>query len=309
MAAGLFTNPPTTTSVGQLFIYGCDSNGDEIEPDLTWNCAQGDYPANQALIETNQALVNACQVTFQCVDVTRTSGTNVVITSARAFTFGTVTNAVSSSESVGVAGTSFEIYNATVKMTGTAYSRGISSYLSLNNVRIVGNPAASSGIRVGVQANTNALHVVPGPLCVVGCLVGGVNNSTGANSGMGANRCTIVNCTTGLRTDAATSGGTSTIVSNANMIANCTTGLSQNFGRYIGTKTRLRNTSNFANTSVFPSTGFLTASGNDADEFVDAANGDYRIKNTSIYWGRGIGAGDEPAAGGIPIGRLISGGV
>jgi hypothetical protein len=49
----------------------------------------------------------------------------------------------------------------------------------------------------------------------------------------------------------------------------------------------------------------------DADEFVDAANGDYRIKNTSIYWGRNIGAGDEPAAGGsgIPIGRLISGGV
>jgi hypothetical protein len=52
------------------------------------------------------------------------------------------------------------------------------------------------------------------------------------------------------------------------------------------------------------------AAGSDADEFVDAANGDYRIKNTSVYWGRGIGAGDEPASsGGIPIGRLISGGV
>jgi hypothetical protein len=42
-----------------------------------------------------------------------------------------------------------------------------------------------------------------------------------------------------------------------------------------------------------------TSPGTDADEFVDAANGDYRIKATSALWGKGIGAGDEiptPAA-------------
>jgi hypothetical protein len=38
--------------------------------------------------------------------------------------------------------------------------------------------------------------------------------------------------------------------------------------------------------------------GTDTDEYVNAASGDYRIKNTSTYWGRGFGAGDEPAAGG-----------
>lgn len=47
-----------------------------------------------------------------------------------------------------------------------------------------------------------------------------------------------------------------------------------------------------------PEWGNVTTSGTDADEYVDAGAGDYRIKNTSVYWGMGIGAGDQTAAGG-----------
>lgn len=36
----------------------------------------------------------------------------------------------------------------------------------------------------------------------------------------------------------------------------------------------------------------------DSDDYVDAANGDFRIKNTAAIWGQGYGVSDEPAAGG-----------
>lgn len=39
----------------------------------------------------------------------------------------------------------------------------------------------------------------------------------------------------------------------------------------------------------------IPAAAFDTTHFVDAANGDYRIKYGSVYWGKGIGAGDEPA--------------
>jgi hypothetical protein len=89
----------------------------------------------------------------------------------------------------------------------------------------------------------------------------------------------------------------------------------QSAARIIVSNCRLRNnTSNFSGMGNYPETfSVVTAAGTDADEFVNAAAGDYRIKNTSTYWGKNLGPGDEPAAsggsGGIPLGRLISGGV
>jgi hypothetical protein len=42
-----------------------------------------------------------------------------------------------------------------------------------------------------------------------------------------------------------------------------------------------------------------TAAGTDTDEFVDAPAGDYRIKLGSAYWGKNIGAGDQPSSGSL----------
>jgi hypothetical protein len=52
------------------------------------------------------------------------------------------------------------------------------------------------------------------------------------------------------------------------------------------------------------------ADARDAAELVDAANGDYRIKYGSAYWGKGLGAGDGPApasGGGAVFGFVNSG--
>jgi len=46
----------------------------------------------------------------------------------------------------------------------------------------------------------------------------------------------------------------------------------------------------------------------DADEFVDSANGDFRIKSGSPIWGMGYGVGDQPA-GGMRRSRPMNGGI
>lgn len=45
----------------------------------------------------------------------------------------------------------------------------------------------------------------------------------------------------------------------------------------------------------------------EANEFVDYANDDFRIKNSAATWGQGFGAGDGPAAGGGSPGNMEGG--
>lgn len=69
----------------------------------------------------------------------------------------------------------------------------------------------------------------------------------------------------------------------------------------IVTRNRLRdNTSgNFLGMANYPSDlDNYTAAGVDADEFVDVAGEDFRIKSGSTYHSERIGAGDEPVAAG-----------
>ena len=75
-------------------------------------------------------------------------------------------------------------------------------------------------------------------------------------------------------------------------IVNCTTGVNQVEGRYRISNCRLANTSNFNTTEYWPVDAYTAA--HSSSDFVDAANDDYRIARSSIYWGRKLGAGDQP---------------
>jgi hypothetical protein len=129
------------------------------------------------------------------------------------------------------------------------------------------------------------------------------NTRSAADGAVGVSEFTIVNCAT-LANTAAINGpsfpntATNTqgqhVTAQNCFIANCGVGINtQNVAaRILGN--RLRNTSNYSVPTNSIIAGNYEAAGNDTDEFVDAANGDYRIKSTSIYWGKGIGAGDGP---------------
>lgn len=161
----------------------------------------------------------------------------------------------------------------------------------------------------------------------------GVSIIVGASPTNHLIRCTFENCTDGYRysnvnrgnadvIDGCTFAGCDRAISWSNDrrydVQNCFVG-GGNVGIESGAdgrtdslilNTRIRATTPILRTAEnYPTDFVFTEPGSDAAEFVDAANGDLRIKRTSIYWGRGIGAGDESGVGGIPIGRIISGGV
>lgn len=53
---------------------------------------------------------------------------------------------------------------------------------------------------------------------------------------------------------------------------------------------------NINNNGNYQDFGSYTTDTDDASEFVDAANNDFRIKNTATIWGDNFGVSEEPAA-------------
>jgi hypothetical protein len=311
MTSAIFTNAPTTSSVGRLSFVGCNNSGVRLQPhDPDWICSSGplnvtDYP----VIETSITIFGSSVCVYvEYLVLLRNSGNQIVTSSTGGFYRWCKVIHTANGSLVGCVSSNSAFYtNCELECSGTNFST-IAVATFANNVRIVGNPNATSGNRYGFVGSS-----VFGPIFVSGCQCGIRQTSSatsGSNNSLFVSGVTLTNCNIGIELPTATSGGSACLSVFNSMIANCTTGVTQPFGRYELANTRLRNTTNVSPENSLLLNEIFDASGSDADEFVDAANGDYRIKNTSIYWGRGIGAGDQPAAGGgIPIGRLISGGV
>jgi hypothetical protein len=182
--------------------------------------------------------------------------------------------------------------------TNSTHGRIVRNNGALVNVRLRGNPNATSGERGGIGTIGTGLHYnCRGPVCIIDCVGGGVLAATGYI----LTNATIYNCGTAVTQTTTTGQATNAVlklIASRNFIAACSTGFSASGPAAFITHNRIRATTAFsipANSHEFDND---TAAGNDTDEFVDAANGDFRIKSTSIYWGKGYGAGDEPASGG-----------
>jgi hypothetical protein len=169
------------------------------------------------------------------------------------------------------------------------------------NVRVDGSSGTSSGNRIGVT--TASAGYQSALITVVGCVGGGMFAATGAATRFSNfYRCTLVgNGAYGIQCN-----GTASQTVNHNIVGcyfanNGTYGIDANGSRTNALGNRLRdNTSGpFNGFDNYPTDSNYTTDSDDATEFVNAAAGDYRIKNTAtLVWGKGYGAGDEPAAGG-----------
>ena len=306
-AAAIFTsNPPRPAN--PLTIHGCDSSGERIIP-AEWNCCQGalpttDYPVWQ--LGTN--IINLQNLNLRCVYVTGSNG-NVLGSSANgsSFEYCRIESTSSSNTTAVQVPVAAFVHSCHIICTGNGWSN-LTTSINISNCRLEGNPSAVSGTRYGISANTSGMFRPYSRNCIVNCPGHAILNSRSLIDGaIGASEFTIVNCAT-IVGQAAISGinfpstGTNTqynIVQAQNcFIANCGIGVQ---GANVAAKIqgcRLRCTTNYSVGGNSIIAGNYEASGSDADEFVDAANGDYRIKKTSIYWGKGIGAGDEMTAGG-----------
>lgn len=168
----------------------------------------------------------------------------------------------------------------------------------LNNCRIIGSMAGTLGTRYGIFGVTSRIANV----CIINALEG-VTNNTGGNS-IGLERCTIISTgavgTIGTR-DRGNATQSGQLVNN--LFHNLATGISNTDvtktkavrGNVFNSVTTMQSgNGNWNNTDLN-----TVSSASASDLFVDPTNGDYRIKRSSPYWGKGIGAGDEPI--GLPL--------
>lgn len=317
MASGLFANAPSVANL--LFFHGCDANGDLLSPpDPDWVSCQGEFNTSTLPViatTTNIVTSSLANVFWRLVAFTA-SGRSGEILSAGNIDWCSFVNTTANTSARGL-GNINTIRNSQVKMSGASFSAAIDTgaqVFAVSNVRIDGTAGTTSGNRIGIN-NTSAGMPNVEAITITGCAGGGMLAATGSAVRYSTIRKSMFvdNGTYGFRGNATASQTMWHQVIDSVFVNNVIGIDGQSQARILISNCRLRNnsTSNFDGLGNYPSDfGNDVTAGTNADEFVNAAAGDYRIKNTSSLWGRNLGPGDEPASGGgIAIGRLISGGV
>jgi len=292
---GDFTNAPTIFN--KLVMHGCDSSGVALsQPDPDWTADQLTWDASGLPLFSSSnttsfvSLAN-CLLRLIAFENSGLTTGGCLGTSSYGADWCHFTNSSSNSSTYGLPSGVWT--NCVVKMTGTAYSYALNTTNAFN-VRVEGNASATSGNRNGValSSSANLFRVVSINHVGDGC------NDSGTSTGV---TLRILNCIfannggTGLKMPNIT--GTPAVIA---VIQNCmitgngaygfdgNTNLMPNFAR----NNRLRdNTSgNFTNTGNNLTTEVnYTTDSDDASEYVDAANGDFRIKASATIAPMGFG--------------------
>jgi len=227
LTTGLWTNPPTVTN--QLVLLSADSNGDRLPvPAPDWTAARPvwdvsgvsriDFVGNFKIVETGVHTV------WHNLHITSDATTNAglrdrgVLSWIYAEFSGSHTN-------VGFGG-SLSITNCAAKMTGPTFGAGIdhTSNARMDNIRIEGNPDATSGVRRGVQVRGNNLAVAS-RICVVDCPGEGfIHANNGTISVVNLYQCMAINCGTGI--SMGTSIATNSIINKSLVVNSAGYGLS-----------------------------------------------------------------------------------
>jgi len=313
LASGLFANPPSVSNL--LVLHGCNSSGDLLlPPDGAWVSSQPAFStATLPVIATTTNIItfNLANLYARLIGLTASGAGVASITASGNFDW---INIICTSNSASATGflTPTMLLNSCVLFSGTGFEAGIVSPSGLvNNVRIDGTAATSSGTRRG--ANTTSSGHVFSRITSIGCAGGGAFMATGSATRSGHySRSLMINCGAfGFQGSPTASQTVFHTVANS-VIVNCVTGIDGNTNaRFILAGNRLRDNSsaNYATTGNSLTSVDDTSSGTNANEFVDAASGDYRIKLGSAIWGKGIGPGDQPASsGGLMLPRPMNGG-
>lgn len=318
LAAGLFANAPTAAN--PLILHGCDASGVQLVPSNPgWVSAQPcDWDSGLPVIATtsNILTINLANTIARLLKCTA-SAVNGQVLSVHQMDWCYVLNSHSASGVCAVSN-AYPVTNCCFVCSGATYNAVYTSNINLgqgfDNVRI--ESAGSSGNRNGLVVSAFAPSAHVSNVTVVGAGGNGILLSGGANHDL-ITRCTLVGCGDDAidisRSGASTrervsnciitgSGGYGIHASNVacvgaanNRLRHNTSGPFNGFGNYPTDLDNDTDASMYASQAVA-----------DAAEYVNPAGGDYRIKYGSPLWGRGIGAGDEPAPTGGTSSLLLA---
>lgn len=302
--ASIFTNNPSVTS--PLRLQGSQAIGEPIQAPPGWCSAEpAAWTASLPTITFSSSTFSfaLANTLLRSIGIVFNSRNQYAIQTAGQIDWCRLENSASGS-SVGVANVaSMEIFNSTLVCTGSQYASvlQLGGNTNFSNLRIVGNPSASSGSGI-TCANATQMKTLTRCVVLNNPDIGVNGQSTQTTHGLILSQCIIANNGgSGLRGNSIAGQSNPHSIRNSIIVNNGGFGIDGQSANLRMSGSRLRNNSN----GNFTSTGnskldlnMFLAVGTDADEFVDIASGDYRIKNTSTLWGLNIGAGDAPASGG-----------
>lgn len=173
----------------------------------------------------------------------------------------------------------------------------------VQNVRVNGSAGVTSGSRNAFYTSSAGYTI--SRCTAVGCAGSGAVAAAGAATRFSTfSRCSFINCGVGITCNSTASQTVWHVITGCLFANSSTYGIEGNGARVVANGNRLRDSTsgNFNGFGNYKTTDNYTTDSDDATEFVDSTNGDYRIKNTAATWGKNYGAGDQAAAGGGAIG-------
>lgn len=312
------------TAGNKCIIHGCDSSGELLIPPYGWSSASGRFDDSLYPIlstSTNINTINTAAI-LRCLKF-EASGltTNACVNSTREIAFCSFNLAGTggvSSNAINAPSAFSNLVLSSLTSFGYAFNTGSASRTINNRVEMVGG-GSGSGLKVGLGANSINYNSVIIANTVIGFAGEGIRMTAGFTVGTNniVDNNLVLDCGShGIYAghSAEPTTGSSTYRITSNYVSGCGGyGILSGLNFPTSSNNRLRDNISGSISGLEAAYDNNTSAGTDADEFVNSASGDYRIKAGSAIWGLGIGAGDEPSSGGgssgIPIGRLISGGV
>lgn len=271
------------TSTNYLLLHGADSSGNRAAPtDATWVAAKGEWSTTglPAISGHTAAYVSGIYSRLRLLCFSGSAASATLLSGGLSTDWCTVENTADVATSGSVVAPAGMVANCVFKHLGKTIGNFCATTACYVNCRVVGS---SRGDEYG---NRYAFYQNSGSIDIIRCCV--VNAGWAAyNNPWSVRHCTFVGLKTGV-----TYG--STQMTNC-YIAN-SPGFNANSLVVSLANTRLRNISGTVFTSFLnqpTDLSIYTDAGTDADEFVNAATGDYRMKMGSVYYGRNIGAGDQ----------------
>jgi hypothetical protein len=307
LASGLFANVPT--ALNQITLAGCDSSGDELAvPDPDWVSSQPAFSTTTFPVlssSTNIAMINLNHCNARFLRLESSGGTtNPPVSNAwrGLLSWCYLLNSAANTSAHCLNMTSrVRVANCVLVVTGSSYNANVlitNTDSMLSNCRLVGNASASSGNRRGCFASQ---HTV-----VTGCTaMDHIGDGFTVDATAVDQQAWFLNCladTVGNGFSRVNTSGTQTFYTHFTrcIATNCTgygfLATGSNRAHLFYCRARDASSGNAVDNS--PTGTLYTTAETDANEYVDAASGDYRIKNTATIWGKGYGPGDEPPSGG-----------
>jgi hypothetical protein len=317
LAAGLFANPPSASEVNRLFLRNCDSSGNPVDPDPGWISAQRAI-STTAMPFINYtgagSFANMLSVVWYGISAETANndfGIGSALSVEKCYVKGTGSGAF-----VRPFYRCYNVKSSHAECTSNSYDALWYSDENrlgyLTNTRLQGVTGTTNNRR-GVVISAFAPAFIVESCTIFG--MGGVGVYVDGQSNIDLLSNSVINgCGShGLEVNRSTTAIANAAHVSNNMITNCGGwGINQSSSvGMLASNNRLRNNTsgNFTGMGNYPTDiANETAAGTDADEYVDAASFDFRIKNTSSIVGKGYGVSDQPPTGGGSTRGYIIGG-